>query len=292
MSIATPTPLAFPVMRAFWRRSVRRCWQAWWYAAIGIFGRSGLEVGGPSGLFKSSGLLPVYGLPRRLDNLTFSSRTIWQRPTEAATVEGAPYRTGSGGGGGLQLIGEASDLQGELDNARAFVLASHVIEHVANPLRALREWRRITCVGGRLVLIVPHRDGTFDHHRPVTALGHLQQDERDRVDESDTTHFSEIMRLHDLGRDPGAGARDEFERRTLDNLSNRSIHHHVFDTALALAMVDQAGWLIRAVQLRQPYHIVLVCSKPAAGVVADNRAYLAPDAKWRHRSPFPSDRSV
>lgn len=290
MPVASSPPLTLPQLKAFWRRSLQRCWQAWWLVLPGVLGRSGLEIGGPSGFFRSSGLLPIYRFVGRLDNLTFAARTVWQASAQATMTDGSPYRPVGRQATGSQFIGEATELTRESDNSRDFVLASHVIEHVANPLRALREWLRITKPGGRMVLVIPHRDGTFDHQRPVTELEHLRHDERVRVAESDSTHFTEIFCLHDLSRDPAAGSHEEFMQRTSSNFFNRCIHHHVFDTALALRMVAEAGWRIRSVQLRRPYHILIVCSKPQAGAPLDNRCVLAQNASWRRRSPFPTDR--
>jgi SAM-dependent methyltransferase len=57
------------------------------------------------------------------------------------------------------------------DDAFDFVLASHVIEHFYDPIRALEEWRRVA--SRYLFLVVPHRDRTFDRDRPLTPLAEL-----------------------------------------------------------------------------------------------------------------------
>jgi SAM-dependent methyltransferase len=57
------------------------------------------------------------------------------------------------------------------DGAFDFVLASHVIEHFCDPIRALEEWRRVA--RRYLFLVVPHRDRTFDRDRPLTPLSEL-----------------------------------------------------------------------------------------------------------------------
>lgn len=41
------------------------------------------------------------------------------------------------------------------DERYDFVYASHVLEHLNNPIKALLEWRRILKVGGRIILIMP-----------------------------------------------------------------------------------------------------------------------------------------
>jgi SAM-dependent methyltransferase len=53
-----------------------------------------------------------------------------------------------------------------------FLLASHVIEHMPDTIRALGEWDRALRAGGILFLIVPHRLRTFDRDRPRTDLRH------------------------------------------------------------------------------------------------------------------------
>jgi SAM-dependent methyltransferase len=54
------------------------------------------------------------------------------------------------------------------DDAADFVLASHVIEHFPDPIRALKEWVRVA--RRYVVVVVPHRDRTFDRNRELTPL--------------------------------------------------------------------------------------------------------------------------
>jgi len=57
------------------------------------------------------------------------------------------------------------------DDSFDFVLASHVIEHIPDPIAALEEWARVA--RRYIVLVVPHRDRTFDRDRPLTPLSEL-----------------------------------------------------------------------------------------------------------------------
>ena len=50
------------------------------------------------------------------------------------------------------------------------LVASHVIEHVANPLEVLGEFYRVLRVGGKLLLVVPDRSRTFDAVRIPTPF--------------------------------------------------------------------------------------------------------------------------
>jgi SAM-dependent methyltransferase len=70
----------------------------------------------------------------------------------------------------VDVVAEGDDLPFP-DEAFDFVLASHVLEHLPDPIRALQEWRR---VARRYVFVVlPHRDRTFDRDRPVTPVDEL-----------------------------------------------------------------------------------------------------------------------
>lgn len=238
-------------------------------------GRRALEIGGPSACFRAQGYFPVYPRLVSVDNCNFARTTLW----EGAIEDGAGFPYDPGRPPGRQFIAEATDLGTVATGAYEVVLSSHTIEHTANPLRALAEWHRVLTPDGLLVLIAPHKDRTFDHRRPVTTLDHLIADLEAGTEEDDRTHLPEILALHDLARDPGAGSRDDFARRSQDNLTHRALHHHVFDTGLAEAMIRQAGFRPLAVEARRPYNIVVVAQK--------GRADAPP---LRFPSPFPSDR--
>lgn len=57
------------------------------------------------------------------------------------------------------------------DDSYDFVFASHVIEHFPDPVAALREWNRVA--RRYVLLVVPHRDRTFDAGRPLTGADEL-----------------------------------------------------------------------------------------------------------------------
>jgi SAM-dependent methyltransferase len=76
-----------------------------------------------------------------------------------------------------------------------FVIANHIIEHLSDPLGALKQFHRVLRVGGILHLAVPDRRATFDRDRPRTLLSHCIQDhevssEMQRA-ERDILHYKE-----------------------------------------------------------------------------------------------------
>lgn len=61
----------------------------------------------------------------------------------------------------VDVIGDAVSLP-IFDSSLDYVASSHVLEHVANPIRALVEWQRVTKSGGYVYCVVPNRRVTFD----------------------------------------------------------------------------------------------------------------------------------
>jgi SAM-dependent methyltransferase len=248
-------------------------------------GRQVLEVGGPTPIFEAGQLLPLYPVVGSLDNVNYSSCTVWEGTIE----EGRTFRFDGDQRRGTQLVREATDLAGVSSERYDALISSHVIEHFANPLAGLREWLRVIRPGGALVLVVPHRDGTFDHKRPVTTLAHLVGDLEVGTAEDDLTHLEEVLANHDLSLDPGVAGRDSLRERAQNNFVNRCMHHHVFDTNLVAKVLDFAKTQILALEPRLPHHIIAVAAKPDGREPIDNRRFLGRSAGFRWLSPFPSD---
>ena len=246
----------------------------------------GLEIGGPSPMFRRRGCIPVYSVTNSIDNCNFERHTTW----EGTISEGYTFAFAKGKKPGYQHIAEATNLEFIENSSYDFVLSSHCIEHLANPLQALSEWIRVLKDNGLLVLVVPHKDGTFDHRRPTTSLAHLIQDFNARTGEGDLAHLEEILRLHDLAKDPGAGDYKSFKARSERNIENRCLHQHAFDTRLAVEMINQAGLQILAVELFLPYHILVIAQKMSGeNKSVNNACFRGIDSAPCWISPFPSD---
>jgi hypothetical protein len=149
------------------------------------------------------------------------------------------------------------------------------------------EWKRVLRRDGFLLLVLPHKDGTFDWRRPTTSLTHMIEDYKNGVGEEDMTHLAEVLELHDLSRDAGLTSPDHLRQRCLDNHSNRAIHHHVFDTKTALETVDYAGFTLIRVDYLQPVHIIILAKLSNQPV--NNQQFIKRTSKHWSRSPFASD---
>jgi len=250
-----------------------------------LHGRNGIEIGGPSQVFTARGLFPVYPIAGNLDNCNFGGTTVW----EGDIHEGRSFQFDRNKPAGRQFIVEATAMESIPSASYDFVLSSHALEHTANPIQALSEWIRLLKDQGTLVLLLPHKDGTFDHRRPVTTMQHLIADFNAGMAEDDLTHMPEIIALHDLKRDPQAGDLAAFKARSERNFENRCFHHHVFDTHLAVRLVDHMCLKILTVEAIRPMHILIVAQKLAGGELPDNAAYLGVSAQYHRASPFTSD---
>lgn len=207
-------------------------------------GMQALEIGGPSDLFGTQGELPIYSCLKCIDNVNYSTHTLWQS-------EAVQFRK--------TLICEGTKLPVN-DGAYDCLLSSHSLEHIANPLKALFEFRRVIQDRGILLLILPNRQYTFDWRRPVTSLDHLREDFRRDTPETDLSHLDEILALHDLSRDPAAGTPEQFKERCLKNIEFRAIHHHVFTPETAVQVVREAGFSVVRQDVKN-INIVVLASK-------------------------------
>jgi len=219
--------------------------------------KKGIEIGGPSHVFTDDGLFPVYAVVDSLDNCTFSSDTIWQKDLSV----GKTFRFANNKQAGFQYIADATDLNEIQSEKYDFLLSSHVIEHVANPLKALNEWSRVLKKGGKLILVVPFKYTTFDRKRNFTTMSHLMDDFNQNLNEDDLTHLKEAMALHDFGFDPKTKGCDELTILFKNNYKTRCLHHHVFTPELVGELLKHVGFDILALETVFPHHIVAVGKK-------------------------------
>jgi len=54
-----------------------------------------------------------------------------------------------------------------------WIVAAHVIEHTPDPIGFMLDLSGLLAPGGRLVLVIPDKDFTYDHHRPLSTPGQM-----------------------------------------------------------------------------------------------------------------------
>jgi SAM-dependent methyltransferase len=137
----------------------------------------------------------------------------------------------------VDAVDRIEALENVPDAALDFVIASHVIEHSPNPLAALVAFHRVLRRCGKVILIVPDRDRTFDQNRWVTTVDHLLLDYLDYRRERDLAHYC------------------EFQERVLDGTVEKAheewqigadLHYHTFTPQSWMAFLgvaqEYAAW--------------------------------------------------
>ncbi len=179
--------------------------------------KAGLEIGGPSDIFEN-----IYEICKSCDGVNFNADTVWwQKDSELYTYKGKKL--------GKIMISDATNMENIPDDSYEFVMSSNNLEHIANPLKAVKEFKRVAKKNAMILIVVPRKERTFDHNRPDTSFEHMLEDYKKEIGEEDNTHLPEILKLHDYEKDPGCGGKEAFKIRAKDNINNRCLHHHVFN---------------------------------------------------------------
>ena len=111
------------------------------------------------------------------------------------------------------------------DGSQDFVICSHVIEHVAEPIGLIADVHRVLRPGGIALILLPDRHRTFDRNRAPTSLGHLVAEFQAGVTEVDPEHLEEFV-------EQTGGSLGSTEAERTANIAlhlNRSIHVHCWD---------------------------------------------------------------
>ena len=200
---------------SFWQEYCERA-----YFPLDLLKGKGVEIGGPSEIFRV-----IYNLDCVCDGVNYDTQTVWGNNV------GKDY-VWKGEVIGKQIIADATDLGIIEDQTYDFLLSSNNLEHIANPLKAMKNFLRILKVDSPIIILVPCKEYSFDHRRDDTLFEHLIKDYEDGTLEDDLTHLPEIIEKHDLTRDPLAGTMEQFKARCVNNYKNRCLHHHVFSIEL------------------------------------------------------------
>jgi SAM-dependent methyltransferase len=140
----------------------------------------------------------------------------------------------------VDILTDAHLLTGVQDGSQDFVIANHVLEHLENPLLALRNLLRVLRTGGVLFLALPDKRHSFDKDRPCTTFEHILADFQNGPEGSRGSHYLEWIRL--VEKAPEA----EVENRLhvlLDEL-HYSIHFHVWSQFEVLSMLERARGVV------------------------------------------------
>jgi len=132
---------------------------------------------------------------------------------------------------------DAEDLSVIESGSQDFVILSHVLEHLPNPLKALKEIHRVLRNGGIFYLSVPDKRFSFDNLREVTPLLHIVDDFKSGMTPGKCLlHYEEWLNLVELKKEKPVA-------KTVDELikGGYRIHYHVFLPETLLQLLTYAG---------------------------------------------------
>jgi len=165
--------------------------------------------------------------------------------------------------------GEATALPFK-DNSLAYVVSSHVLEHVANPIKALIEWNRVLRPDGIMYIVVPDRRFTWDSRRELTSVGHMLDDYWAATTAVDETHIDDFVDNVEWSTySPATAAAEVAEAKaklknlywaTIKSGSEINIHFHVFEPQNIRELVESVSrdsrfsvsWEVLDIQERFP----------------------------------------
>jgi len=210
-------------------------------------GKKCIEVGGTTEMFESTAYgMPLYPFIEYLDGANLFNNNPF--PNQVQLTFDYEFRPGKIG---HRHNVDVVDLD-IIDKKYDVIISSHVIEHIANPIKAIFNWKKILNKDGLILSIIPDKRFTFDHKRPLTSYAHLIEDFLNNTPESDDTHIEEQILLHDWNY----GGLKGFNEFAKDNEYHRVVHHHTFNEELVKQMFNYCGVKTMVCYFQAPYHIV------------------------------------
>ena len=108
------------------------------------------------------------------------------------------------------------------NDSRDFIIASHLLEHLAQPFKLIHDIYRVLKPGGILMIALPDKRNTFDSKRELMNLSHFIEDIKQNLTIEDINHLKDytvnVLNLKD----------DDLSREVIDSILQESYHVHAF----------------------------------------------------------------
>lgn len=131
-------------------------------------------------------------------------------------------------------VGEAEGLDGVPEASFDFIIANHVIEHLLDPIRFLKNLADRLVDGGRAMIAAPDKRYCFDAERELTPFSHLVEDHERGGARSQFEHFLERARLEGLAGEAALAFAGAIDKTTIH------FHYHVWDADSFVAFIKAA----------------------------------------------------
>ena len=150
---------------------------------------------------------------------------------------------------------EATDIPFK-DGYFDLVISAHCLEHLPNPILAIKEWSRVIKKNGFIIFILPHNERMFDHGRKLTTLDHLLEDYEKNADYSDQKHFEEFEEISSKQYNHNWIKFSKNEDGTLNFnkiVRDGNIHYHVWNQNTFIELLTHLKFKINVVIEKLPF---------------------------------------
>lgn len=149
------------------------------------------------------------------------------------------------------VIDDAQTLATFADASVDFVIANHVLEHLEDPVGALRNLMRVLRPDGVLFLTLPDARHSFDAGRARTTVEHVLRDHEEGPEASRREHYEEWATHIDASKTPDDYAREDARH-----------HFHVWALDDFLALLRALELPVEAAQVNgDEFSVVLRSSR-------------------------------
>jgi len=195
-----------------------------------IKGLDCIEIGGPTELFSNlEHNSMLYDVIQSIDGINIFEDNPFQ---DINNKEYTPY--GSLKGILFNIDAAGIESASTLNKKYSVVLSAHVLEHIANPIRAITSWKNLLKDHGFLLIIVPEKSHCFDINREYTQFSHILDDYNNQTDEADLSHLVEIKNK--------SAFPPRFFNLAQDNYKARVLHHHVYNLETLRETCEYCGF--------------------------------------------------
>ena len=161
----------------------------------------------------------------------------------------------------VEVVDDAAEMGSLPDSSQDFLIASHVLEHMPDPVGALRTWVRLVRPGGVVLLAMPDRGHGIDRRREPVPVDHLLADHADGGAGSRSAHYREWAELVDLPLG-FVDAADVAQHAENLERGEYAIHFHCWTMDELLGQLPAFGLDADVAEARRNRHEFLVAMRP------------------------------
>ena len=185
-----------------------------------------LEIGGPTLLFGKDFPYTIYNLFNEIDNIN-----LYNLKDSFITI-----KTSNDNNIYTDIYTNISDIEKKYN----ILISSHVIEHMANPIKILKNLSNLLDNESYILTILPNKSQFWDKIRETTKIEHIINDFITNVGEDDKTHEEENLLVEHPYKisinHPDKPKNISYEYMVKNNINYRIIHHHCFDLNLCIQL--------------------------------------------------------